>query len=79
MELKVRRFGNSLGVVLPKEVINRLRTGGGQTVFLTEGPDGSYLLLPGLGSIKRLFGWRKSGRASVETAAVPTIRIVECR
>jgi antitoxin component of MazEF toxin-antitoxin module len=26
VELKVRKFGNSLGVVLPKEVINRLRT-----------------------------------------------------
>ena len=25
VELKVRRFGNSLGVVLPNEVIKRLR------------------------------------------------------
>lgn len=24
VELKLRKFGNSLGVVLPKEVINRL-------------------------------------------------------
>ena len=24
VELKIRKFGNSLGVVLPKEVINRL-------------------------------------------------------
>ena len=71
MELKVRRFGNSRGVVLPKEVINRLRTGGGQTVFLTEGPDGSYLLLPGIGSIKRLFGWRKSGRPGVHLSKRP--------
>jgi hypothetical protein len=29
IELKVRKFGNSLGVVLPKEVVNRLQTSDG--------------------------------------------------
>ena len=28
IELKIRKFGNSLGVILPKDVINRLRTEG---------------------------------------------------
>ncbi len=46
VELKVRKFGNSLGVVLPKEVINRLHTGDGEPLFLVEGPDGSYQLTP---------------------------------
>lgn len=46
VELKVRKFGNSLGVVLPKEVINRLHTGDGEPLFLIEGPDGSYQLMP---------------------------------
>lgn len=46
VELKVRKFGNSLGVVLPKEVINRLHTGDGEPLFLIEGPDGSYRLTP---------------------------------
>lgn len=46
VELKVRKFGNSLGVVLPKEVINRLNTGDGQPLFLIEAPDGSYLITP---------------------------------
>ena len=46
IELKVRRFGNSLGVVLPKEVITRLHTGDGQPLFLLEAPDGSYRLGP---------------------------------
>ena len=45
VELKVRRFGNSLGVVLPKEVINRLHTGDGEPLFLIEAPDG-YRLTP---------------------------------
>jgi putative addiction module antidote len=46
IELKVRRLGNSLGVVLPKEVINRLRTNDGEPLFLIEAPGGSYRLTP---------------------------------
>jgi len=30
IELKVRKFGNSLGVDLPKDVINRLHTADGE-------------------------------------------------
>ena len=46
VELKVRKFGNSLGVVLPKEVVNRLQTSDGQPLYLIEAPEGSYLLTP---------------------------------
>jgi putative addiction module antidote len=46
VQLKIRKFGNSLGVVLPKEVIQRLQTGDGQRVFLIEAPDGDYRLTP---------------------------------
>ena len=46
VELKVRKFGNSLGVVLPKEVISRLRTGDGEPLFLVEAPEGGYRLTP---------------------------------
>ncbi len=44
LELKVRKFGNSLGVVLPKEVIARLRTRHGGRLYLIECPDGDYRL-----------------------------------
>src|SRR6266852_3064773 len=44
--LKIRKFGNSLGVVLPKEVITRLQTGDGERVFLIEAGDGDYRLTP---------------------------------
>ena len=37
--LKIRKVGNSLGLVLPKEVVSRLRTGEGEEVFLIEGPE----------------------------------------
>ncbi len=46
VELKVRKFGNSLGVVLPKEVIQRLRAGDGEPLFLIEGANGEYRLTP---------------------------------
>jgi putative addiction module antidote len=46
VELKVRKFGNSLGVVLPKDVINRLQTGDGGKLFLIEAADGDYRLTP---------------------------------
>jgi putative addiction module antidote len=46
VELKVRKFGNSLGVVLPKDVINRLQTGDGQKLFLIEATEGDYRLTP---------------------------------
>ena len=46
LELKVRKIGNSLGVVLPKEAISRLHAGEGDRLFLIEGPNGAYQLTP---------------------------------
>jgi len=46
VELKIRKFGNSLGVVLPKEVIQRLQAGDGERLFLIETADGEYRLTP---------------------------------
>jgi putative addiction module antidote len=46
MELKLRKIGNSLGVVLPKEVVHRLRAGEGDRLFLMESPGGTYQITP---------------------------------
>jgi len=40
MKLKVTTVGSSAGVVLPKEVLTKLRVVKGDSVFLTESPDG---------------------------------------
>ena len=40
VKLKVTTVGSSAGVVLPKEVMARLRVEKGDTIFLTESPDG---------------------------------------
>ncbi len=43
--LKARPVGNSLGVTLPREVTERLKIKSGDSVYLTESPDG-YRLTP---------------------------------
>jgi putative addiction module antidote len=43
--LKLTQIGNSVGVILPKEALAKLRLEKGQSVFLTETPDG-YALTP---------------------------------
>lgn len=40
VKLKVTTVGSSAGIVLPKEVLNRLKIQKGDTVFLTDSPDG---------------------------------------
>lgn len=38
--LKLSRIGNSVGVILPKEVLAKLRVREGDALYLTEAPDG---------------------------------------
>ena len=41
IELKVKKIGNSLGLVLPKEVAAKLNVSEGDGLFLTDGVNGS--------------------------------------
>ena len=41
--LKLTQIGNSVGVILPKEVLGHLRLDKGDTVYLTDSPDGMRL------------------------------------
>jgi putative addiction module antidote len=41
--LKVQKIGNSAGIILPKELLARLRVGPGDTIYVTEAPDGLRL------------------------------------
>lgn len=38
--LKLVQIGNSVGVILPKDVLARLKLEKGESVFLTDTPDG---------------------------------------
>jgi putative addiction module antidote len=45
-KLKVRKIGNSLGVLLPKEATDAMNVGEGAFVHMTKAPDGRYYLTP---------------------------------
>lgn len=44
MELKIIAVGNSAGVVLPKELLARLRVEKGDSLYVAETPDGIKLM-----------------------------------
>ena len=44
--LKLTQIGNSVGVILPKEVLARLKLEKGDTVFVTEAANGGVTLTP---------------------------------
>jgi putative addiction module antidote len=43
--LKLRKVGNSVGAILPQEILARMHVTDGDTIFLTEAP-GGYRLTP---------------------------------
>lgn len=43
MPVKITKVGNSAGIILPKELLSRLRAGVGDTLYVTEAPDGIRL------------------------------------
>ncbi|MDZ7749117.1 MAG: AbrB/MazE/SpoVT family DNA-binding domain-containing protein [Halofilum sp. (in: g-proteobacteria)] len=42
-KLKLTAIGNSTGVVLPREILDRLRVGRGNELTVVETPDGVFL------------------------------------
>ncbi len=46
IETKVRKVGNSLGIVLPKEAIHVLKVKEGATLYLTESPEHGLRMTP---------------------------------
>lgn len=46
IELKLRKVGNSVGVVLPKKALAKLKVSEGDTLALTDGPGGGMRLTP---------------------------------
>jgi putative addiction module antidote len=41
--VKVTTIGNSVGIILPKEVLNRLHVEKGDVLYVTDAPDGVRL------------------------------------
>lgn len=45
LKVKVTPIGNSMGILLPKEALSKLKAGKGDTLYLVESPEG-YTLTP---------------------------------
>lgn len=43
LKATVRKVGNSLGILLPQELAKALRVEEGDSIFITQGPDGVTL------------------------------------
>ena len=43
LKVKVTPIGNSMGIVLPKEALAKLKAGNGDVLYLVEGPEGLTL------------------------------------
>jgi len=69
LALKLTRIGNSVGVILPKDVLARLKLDKGSTVFVTETPEG-VALTP---YDPRLEEQLKAGRNSCRNTVTPFI------
>jgi putative addiction module antidote len=44
--LKITTIGNSIGIILPKEVLQMLRVSKGDVIHVTEAPGGGVMLTP---------------------------------
>ncbi|OFW18793.1 MAG: AbrB family transcriptional regulator [Acidobacteria bacterium RIFCSPLOWO2_02_FULL_65_29] len=53
LELKLRKIGNSVGIVLPREALTHLNVGEGDTVCVTDAAGGSLRLSPGTAESRR--------------------------
>jgi putative addiction module antidote len=53
LELKLRKIGNSVGLVLPKEALAHLNAEEGDTLSVTEASDGSLRLSPTKAEVTR--------------------------
>lgn len=47
MKTKVRKIGNSLGIVLPKEALEAMHVGEGSSLYITRGANHSVQLTAG--------------------------------
>ncbi|WP_036479730.1 AbrB/MazE/SpoVT family DNA-binding domain-containing protein [Myxosarcina sp. GI1] len=43
MKLKIQKIGNSLGASIPQEILEKMNVGEGDSLYVTQTPDGIYL------------------------------------
>ena len=53
LELKLRKIGNSVGVILPKEALSHLNAKEGDSLSVTDSTDGALRLAPSRPEVSR--------------------------
>lgn len=67
-ETKVRKIGNSLGIVLPKEAIAQLKVKEGAKLYLTEAPEGKVELTAGDADFAKIMDIAEKGMQQYRNA-----------
>lgn len=68
MKTKVRRIGNSYGIILPKEALNALKVKEGSVLYLTEAPESALRVAPGDAQFERSMELAERGIARYRNA-----------
>ena len=68
MQTKVRKIGNSLGIVLPKEAIQAMKVKEGTTLYLTEAPESSMRVTPERPGFEEMMEIAESGMQEYRNA-----------
>ena len=73
IKTKIRKIGNSYGIVLPKEALHTMKVKEGDAIYLTDGPDCSMRMTPDTAHAKQMLeiaerGMRKYRNALRELA-----------
>ena len=68
MKTKVRKIGNSYGIVLPKEALHSMKVKEGDTRYLTEAPECSLRVTPGARQFKDMMAIAERGMTRYRNA-----------
>lgn len=68
MQTKIRKFGNSLGIILPKEAIHAMKVQEGAAVYLTEAPDCSLRVTAGNAKFEKMMEIAERGMQKYRNA-----------
>lgn len=68
MKTKLRKIGNSYGIILPKEILHSLQIKEGDTLYLTEAPEASVRLTPERKGFEDMMAIAKKGMRKYRNA-----------
>lgn len=68
MKTKLRKIGNSYGIILPKEILHSLQVKEGDTLYLTEAPEASVRITPNRKGLEDMMALAEKGMRKYRNA-----------